>query len=193
MRNMLNTGLLTLGRQFDSVTFSHSLRVGMLAHAMAEELDMPAQDRHRFTLACCFHDVGKLLVPQAILSKPFALDEAERAMLQAHPVLGIRLVRKLGWRDRRMIDTVRSHHERWDGGGYPDGLAGERIPQWARMCAVADAFDAMVQPRSYNRVRSIREAREELYRQQSVHFDGTYVDLFLKIPEPAIHRIQNLN
>jgi HD-GYP domain len=89
-----------------------------------------------------------------------------------------------------MIATVRSHHERWDGTGYPDGLRGESIPPWARLCAVFDSFDAMVQTRSYNRVKTAAEAMDELRKQSGLQFDPTSVELFFSIPEIAIEKIR---
>ncbi|MBB6635037.1 HD-GYP domain-containing protein [Cohnella thailandensis] len=192
MRKSLSSGLRTLGRSLDSVTFSHSLRVGLLAQAMSEPLRMSDEDRQKFTLACCFHDIGKLGIPDSILLKSAPLDPSEKIRLRAHPLFGLEFIRKLGWSDRRMLDTIRSHHERWDGTGYPDGLSGRRIPSWARMCAVIDAFDAMVQPRSYNSVKSLKEAKEELDAQRDVQFDGRYVDLFLALPDSTVERIQSI-
>lgn len=186
MRNTLGKDLTILGCSLDPDTFSHSLRVGMLARFMAQAIGMPEDDERRFTLACCYHDVGKSLIPASILTKRQSLDPDERQYVWKHPLLGVELVRKLGWQDERMFATIRSHHEKWDGTGYPDGLSGERIPVWARICAVADAFDAMVQPRPYKRMMSVSEARKELRRQRNAQFDRTYVDLFLELQQDDV-------
>ncbi|MCC3372340.1 HD-GYP domain-containing protein [Cohnella sp. REN36] len=190
MPSLIRSELKALGLRKDPATFSHSVRVGMFAQAAARKLGMSEDEKRRFTAACGFHDIGKLLVPHDLLVKRLPLDEAERARIREHPLLGERLIRQLGWRDPRMIATVRSHHERWDGKGYPDGLRGERIPPWARMCAVFDAFDAMVQIRSYNRVKTVAEAADELRGQSGIQFDKTCVELFLSIPEITIQKIQ---
>lgn len=191
MANRIRMGLMALGLRQDPDTFSHCVRVGMLAKAMARALRMPNDEERKFIAACSFHDVGKLFVPKEILAKRLPLDEDETAKLREHPLLGARLLQStLGWDDPHMLATVRSHHERWDGGGYPDGLSGAEIPPWARMCAVIDAYDAMVEPRPYCRVKSPEEAREELRSQRGSHFDETYVDLFLGIPEISIEKIR---
>ncbi|MFC4597329.1 HD-GYP domain-containing protein [Cohnella hongkongensis] len=190
MPNSIRSELKATGLRKDPITFSHSVRVGMLAQAAARELGMPEDDRRMFTIACSFHDIGKLLIPHSLLAKPIALDDAEQARIREHPLLGVRLIRQLGWQDPRMIATVRSHHERWDGTGYPDKLRGELIPQWARMCAVFDSFDAMIQPRPYNRVKTVAEASDELRRQSGTHFDKACVELFLSIPEIKVEKIR---
>ncbi|XID90736.1 HD-GYP domain-containing protein [Paenibacillaceae bacterium WGS1546] len=190
MPNLIRSELQALGLRRDPATFSHSVRVGMLAQAAAGQLGMQEDEKRMFVAACSFHDIGKLLVSRELLVKRLPLDEAERAQIREHPLHGVRLIRRLGWRDPRMIATVRSHHERWDGTGYPEGLQGERIPHWARMCAVFDSFDAMVQSRSYNRVKTVAEAADELRRQSGFQFDKSCVELFLSIPEITIEKIR---
>ncbi|MFB9276083.1 HD-GYP domain-containing protein [Cohnella cellulosilytica] len=190
MPNLIRSELHALGLRKDRATFSHSVRVGLLAQAAARLLGMPEDEERMFTAACSFHDIGKVLVPRELLVKRLPLDEAERELIRRHPLFGVRVVRRLGWRDPRMIATVRSHHERWDGTGYPDGLRGEGIPQWARLCAVFDSFDAMVQARAYNRVKTTAEAADELRRQSGLQFDPASVELFLSIPEIAIEKIR---
>ncbi len=190
MSNLIRSELHALGLRKDPATFSHSVRVGQMAQAAARQLGMPEDEERMFTVACSFHDIGKLLVPRELLIKRLPLDERERERIREHPLLGVRLVRRLGWRDPRMIATVRSHHERWDGTGYPDGLSGESIPSWARLCAVFDSFDAMVQSRSYNRVKTMGEAADELRKQSGHQFDPASVELFFSIPEIAIKKIR---
>lgn len=167
----------------DPITFAHCVRVGMLAKTMAGVLKMPNDEEQKLVMACSFHDVGKLFVPKEILAKRFPLDEEETRKIRAHPVVGAEfLQRTLGWSDGQMLATVRFHHERWDGSGYPDRLQGADIPPWARICAVIDAYDAMVESRPYNRVKSPEEARKELRKQRGRQFDELYVDLFMEIP-----------
>ncbi|WP_211093557.1 HD-GYP domain-containing protein [Cohnella fermenti] len=189
MKASLLAGLRTLGRQLDSITFSHCLRVGLLAQAASVHLRMSDEDRSKFALACCFHDIGKLRIPSSILMKNSSLEPFEARQLRDHPIYGLEYTAQLGWNDSRMLETIRSHHERWDGSGYPDGLSGEGIPAWARLCAVIDAYDAMVQPRSYNCVKSIPEAMEELDLQRNAHFDSACIDLFFRIPRSTIESI----
>lgn len=179
--------LLALGFRQDSVTFSHCMRVGMHARDMAKAVGMSEEKERMFTIACCFHDIGKLLIPHELIEKRLPLNADELAVMREHPVLGVELVRSmLGWRDPDMLAIVRSHHERWDGGGYPDGLYGTAIPEWARMCAVIDAYDAMTRHRSYNRIKTDAEARDELRKQRGIQFDSYYVDLFLEMSSCSV-------
>nr|HPN82775.1 HD domain-containing phosphohydrolase [Spirochaetota bacterium] len=129
------------------------------------------------------HDVGKIGIPEAVLTKPGKLTDEERTVIRQHPVIGERICRPLR-STSSIISIVRSHHERWDGHGYPDGLSGETIPVEARIVSIADSFDAMVFDRVYrpalglDRARSI--FREERDRGQ---WDPHLVDIFLSIHE----------
>lgn len=190
MAELRTADLLALGLRHDSVTFEHCARVGLHAKDMAKAAGMSEDEERMFTVACCFHDVGKLLIPHEVLNKRLSLDPGEMELIRRHPVLGVEVVRNLlGWRDPYMLAIVRSHHERWDGGGYPDGLRGTEIPAWARMCAVIDAYDAMTQHRSYNMIKTEKEARDELRRQSGIQFDACYVDLFLSMPAYSVAAI----
>ncbi|MDQ6419324.1 HD domain-containing protein [Paenibacillus sp. LHD-117] len=187
MAELMSAELFALGLRLDPVTFDHCVRVGMHARDMARAVGMSDAEERLFTVACCFHDIGKLLIPHELLAKRLPLDVDEMALIREHPVLGVEMLRSLlGWRDPDMLAIVRSHHERWDGRGYPDGLRGTAIPEWARMCAVMDAYDAMTRHRSYNRVKTDAEAREELRSQRGIQFDGVYVDLFLETSTSSV-------
>ncbi len=154
---------------------------------------MSIESERMFVEACRFHDIGKLLFPKDLLSKKKPLEANERIIIREHPVLGEQMASELlSWREPRMLTIIRSHHERWDGTGYPDGLRGKQIPIWARICAVIDAYDAMVHSRSYNRVKSIDEAKDELREQSGKQFDGACVDLFLSISNASSHPSKSL-
>src|SRR3954468_19246312 len=127
----------------DGATGAHTWRVVLYARIIAEELGADAGFVRRFSIAAALHDVGKLDIPARILRKPGSLSPREYAIMQRHAPRGERRLSRMGQRDRFVLSLVRSHHERWDGAGYPDGLAGEAIPEPARYFAVIDSFDAM--------------------------------------------------
>jgi len=161
----------------DAATGRHSRAVGALAARVAGHLDLGAEQVELVRLAGVLHDVGKLAVAREILRKPGPLDGAERRALERHPVIGFRLL------DRLSIEPVATwvlhHHERWDGRGYPAGLAAQEIPLGARILLVADAFDAMTTDRAYRRRLSQTEAVAELERCAGTQFDPGVVAAFI--------------
>jgi putative nucleotidyltransferase with HDIG domain len=161
----------------DAYTGSHSERVAALSELIAEQLGLPADDVELTRLAGSLHDLGKLAIPEEILRKPAALTEAERIVLERHPQIGFRMLESLGVDP--IADWVLHHHERWDGTGYPDGLAGETIPLGARIIFVADAFDAMTSNRLYRESMPREAALQEVERCQGTQFDPTVVHAFL--------------
>jgi len=153
----------------DAYTGSHSQAVGELAARVALELGLPQEEVELVRLAGRLHDLGKLAIPEEILRKPGELDEAERLVLERHPQIGFRMLRSLGVEP--VATWVLHHHERWDGSGYPDGLAGEAIPLGARIVFAADAFDAMTTERVYGECRTEMDALAELERVAGEQLD----------------------
>jgi HD-GYP domain-containing protein (c-di-GMP phosphodiesterase class II) len=129
------------------------------------------------------HDVGKIGIPDGILQKPGPLSPAERRRMQTHTVLGEAMLSGVAFLKGEGLKIVRSHHERWDGRGYPDGLAKGEIPLGARIFAVADALDAMTSHRPYRRAMSWEAARTEILAQRKRQFDPDVVDGFLHVEE----------
>ena len=168
----------------DVYTGSHSQRVGEYAARIARRLgvDEPAVELIR--LAGTLHDLGKLAIPEEILCKPGALSRAERLVLERHPQIGSRMLESLGVAP--VAEWVLHHHERWDGGGYPTGLAGQEIPLGARILFVADAFDAMTSERAYRERLSEREALAELERCAGTQFDPAVVAAFVEELVPGL-------
>ncbi|AUH40729.1 metal-dependent phosphohydrolase [Streptomyces sp. CMB-StM0423] len=158
----------------DRYTRGHSERVGRASVLIARELGMDERRQEVLRFAGILHDVGKLGVPTRILCKDGPLTPEERRIIELHPEYGHEIVRGIGF-----LEEVRSailhHHERMDGGGYPYGLTGERIPEYARVVAVADAFDAMTSTRSYRRAREVPAALAELRRCAGAQFDPRMV------------------
>jgi HD-GYP domain-containing protein (c-di-GMP phosphodiesterase class II) len=135
------------------------------------------------------HDIGKIGIPDAILLKPGPLTPEEWAIMRTHPEIGKRLIERIPFL-RGAVPIVYSHHEKWDGSGYPCALRGEEIPLGARIFAVVDAFDAMTFDRPYSRAVPFDAAKAEIKRCAGTHFDPTVVDGFLKVPESLLDEIR---
>jgi HD-GYP domain-containing protein (c-di-GMP phosphodiesterase class II) len=163
----------------DPVEAAHAARVTDLAARLAAWLDWDDARLYSIYLGGPLHDIGKVAVSEAILSKPGPLDPDELAEIQTHPAVGARLIGALA-PTREAIPFVMYHHERWDGGGYPSGLAGAAIPEGARILAVADAFDAMTSTRPYRRALPIERALREVERCAGTQFDPEMAHAFLE-------------
>ncbi len=176
----------------DVYTRGHSDRVSRGSAMIAREVGMRASRVEAIRYAGMLHDVGKLGVPTTVLQKSGPLSEEEFAAIQLHPMRGLEIVREIGFLDEALAGIMH-HHERMDGRGYPMGLAGDEIPEFARVIAVADAFDAMTSNRSYRGARSIEEAIADLQKWAGTQFDPALVDAFVAAlaregwsqPEPA--------
>ena len=163
----------------DPYTNGHSERVSEYAHMLAELVGYEPAMADEVRTAGLIHDLGKLGIPDSILCKPAALTPEEEAIVRSHPTLGesvLRCVRLL----EQVIPAVLHHHERWDGGGYPDGLSGEDIPLLARIAGIADAFDAMTTDRPYRPALSFDKAFSELRAGAGRQFDPSLVEPFIE-------------
>jgi two-component system cell cycle response regulator len=152
----------------------HTAAVSALALAIAKELKLSAAERRCVELGALLHDVGKLSIPDRVLTKPGPLNELEWTAMRRHAALGERLLAHI-LDQAAVLAIVRSHHERWDGSGYPDGMSGDEIPLAARIVAVADAFQAMIEPRPYRAPRTPASALEEISSQSGRQFDPVCV------------------
>jgi len=177
----------------DFYTRGHSDRVSRGSVMIAREIGMRGERVEAIRYAGMLHDVGKLGVPTKVLQKTGKLTEEEYAAIQLHPMRGLDIVREIGFLDEALAGIMH-HHERIDGRGYPMGLAGDEIPEFARVLAVADAFDSMTSTRSYRGARPVAEAIEELRKWSGTQFDPAFVDAFVAAlkregwqrPEPVI-------
>jgi response regulator RpfG family c-di-GMP phosphodiesterase len=162
----------------------HSQRVRSYAVTLLEQLDPPALERDPgIEYGFLLHDVGKIGIPDAILRKPGPLTRTERLRMQTHTLIGERMLGGIPFLQGEGLRVVRSHHERWDGGGYPDGLADHGIPLAARVFAVADALDAMTSNRPYRRALPWEDAHDEIVAQSARQFDPHVVEAFLECEE----------
>ena len=164
----------------DSYTQQHSQRVTEWSIRIAEAMGCTQDELDTIKFAGILHDIGKISISDSILLKNGRLTEEEMKMVQTHPVVGERILQPLGLLPiERAI--VRHHHERWDGKGYPDGIAGNDIPLLARIIAVADSYDAMTSNRPYRMARGSKEAIDELVKCSGTQFDRSIVDIFRKV------------
>lgn len=162
----------------DPYTAGHSARVQGLAVSLGIELGLDSGRLTALGHAALFHDIGKIAVPDAILTKPTRLDHAEYDVMKLHSAQGAEIVGRLG-RLRGSVPLIRHHHERWDGLGYPDRLAGDEIPLEAAIIGLADAWDAMTTDRPYHRALTLEEAFREVRNGRGSQFSPVVVDAFL--------------
>jgi HD domain-containing protein len=162
----------------DFYTRGHSDRVSRGSVMIAREIGMHNERVEALRFAGMLHDVGKLGVPTRVLQKTGKLTDEEYAAIQLHPMRGLEIVREIGFLDEALAGIMH-HHERIDGRGYPMGLAGDEIPEFARVLAVADAFDSMTSTRSYRGARPVVDAIEELRKWSGTQFDPAFVDAFI--------------
>ena len=164
-------------------TYEHCVRVARSSRLIGRAFGFDGSRLQQVALTAMMHDIGKLLVPDFILTSPRRPTAVERFVLNRHPSLGALLSSYYGLPAELRIRT-QHHHERWDGRGYPHRLGGEDIPLMARIVQVADSFDAMTDQREYNTPRTREEAVEELRRESGRQFDPRVVEAFLDtLPE----------
>ena len=186
------TTLEALGSALDTRdigTESHSRRVHGYALATAKEYGVPQELVRDLAHGVLLHDIGKIGIPDAILLKPGPLTPEEWKVMRTHPEIGKRLIERIPFL-RGAIPIVYSHHEKWDGSGYPRGLGGADIPLGARIFAVVDAFDAMTFDRPYSKAIAFEAAQAEIKRCAGTHFDPEVVEAFLRVPAQLLDEIR---
>ncbi|HEY5428622.1 MAG TPA: HD-GYP domain-containing protein [Solirubrobacteraceae bacterium] len=172
----------------DAYTGKHAERVAAYGIEIARAVGLPRPDAPEMEFGFLLHDIGKVAVPDSILYKPGSLTSEERALMARHPAVGAEIVRGIEFL-AEAAEVVRSHHERWDGLGYPDGLAGEDIPVAARVFAVADVLDALTTDRPYRAAFSLRQARAMIVEEAGSHFDPDVIAAFRGIDDATFVRI----
>jgi ribonuclease P protein subunit RPR2 len=173
----------------DAYTGKHAERVAAygleIARALGSRLAVDPEIEFGFLL----HDIGKVAVPDAILYKPEPLDRHERTLMERHTVIGVEILRDVGFLGEAK-EVVRSHHERWDGEGYPDRLGGDEIPLAARVFAVADTLDALTTDRPYRPASPLAKAREIIDSMSGTQFDPDCAAAFREVPDDVLERIR---
>jgi response regulator RpfG family c-di-GMP phosphodiesterase len=172
----------------DPHTGRHAQRVQQYALTLTEAVDPTLLDDPGLEYGFLLHDIGKIAIPNHILDKPGPLNDTEWRVMQAHPTIGAEILSDVTLLDGHGIEVVRSHHERWDGTGYPDGLAGADIPLGARIFALADALDAMTSDRPYRRALGWRRTTDEILAGNGAQFDPRVVRAF-SLRERHLRRI----
>jgi putative nucleotidyltransferase with HDIG domain len=172
----------------DAYTGKHAERVTAYGLELIKAMGIEIPEEQELEFGFLLHDIGKVAIPDAILYKPSTLTEKERALMAQHPVIGAQIVRGIEFLSDA-VKVVRSHHERWDGTGYPDGLAGEEIPLSARVFAVADVLDALTSDRPYRPASTLRVAREMIEAESGTHFDPSIIAVFRTIDDTTFERI----
>jgi putative nucleotidyltransferase with HDIG domain len=166
----------------DRATSDHTLRVVALALSLARKLEFSRPDQEAIRLGALFHDIGKMGIPDSILSKNGPLDEDEWEIMKLHPLYGCAILETMVFL-QPALEIVRSHHECWDGSGYPDGLQGEQIPRSARLFAVVNVWDQLCSPKPYRPSWPAAEARAYIAAQSGVRFDPLFAAAFLEMQE----------
>jgi len=164
----------------DTYTNGHSGRVAAYAREIARRFGYCEKKEKDIYMMGLLHDVGKIGIPDAIINKPARLTDEEYAVIKTHTVMGAKILRNIKEMPA-LVTGAQSHHERYDGRGYPDGLSGEDIPEEARIIAVADAYDAMTSRRSYRDILPQSTVREELTRGKGTQFDPAFADIMLEM------------
>jgi putative nucleotidyltransferase with HDIG domain len=164
----------------DEYTFKHSINVSLIASMIGKWLGFDAERLKLLSVAGLLHDLGKCKIPNEILNKPAKLDENEYEIMKTHPLFGFSILSESGSQNDDILKAILQHHERIDGNGYPNGLRGESIHEFARIIAVADIFDAMTTDRCYRAKLSPFDVAEELTRLSYDHLDVEIVTLFIK-------------
>lgn len=174
-----------LGKVFDArdpYVGEHAAQVAIYAAAIAEELDLPPEQVRIIRQSGYLHDIGKIAIPEAILHKPSSLTDAEYVLVKSHTEIGANLVAS-SQALSHLAPFIRHHHERWDGKGYPDGLANEAIPLEARILNLCDSVEAMASDRPYHLAKSINEILAEVVRCTGTQFDPVVAKAFVRIVE----------
>ena len=172
----------------DPYTKGHSTRVSKLSLDFVSFLGLPETDRKEMKKAGILHDIGKICLSESLLRKPGPLTREEVEMIKTHAVLGEELCRPLVSM-KKILPSIRHHHERWDGGGFPDGLGGEEIPLMARILAIVDSFDAMVSVRPYRDRRSVRVTLETMRAEKyDGQWDSELLGYFLNMMWPLAEK-----
>lgn len=174
----------------DTYTNGHSTRVAGYSREIARRAGLSEEAQNDIYMMGLLHDVGKIGMPDAIINKPTKLTDEEYSIIKNHPIMGAGILKNIT-EFPKLVTGARWHHERYDGKGYPDGIAGEDIPVEARIIAVADAYDAMSSRRSYRNVLAQETVRSEVEKGKGTQFDPVFAEIMLAmIDEDTDYRMR---
>lgn len=176
------TSLVNALEAKDPYQEGHSKQVKEIALEIADKLEYTKKEKEMLSYACMIHDIGKVGIPDSILMKPETLTEKEYAIMKKHPEIGEFIINP-SIRNKKILNAVLHHHERFDGKGFPDGLKGKKIPESARILAIADSLSAMMSKRPYRKGLSYKDIVEELRKNSGTQFDPRLVKISLKLIE----------
>ncbi|UQN09350.1 HD domain-containing phosphohydrolase [Deinococcus sp. QL22] len=179
--SLLSLGLVLEARDLE--TSGHTQRVVALSAQLAQAFGLPVGEVEELKQGAYLHDIGKLTIPDAVLTKPASLDDDEWILMKKHAPAGHALASMMPTLSRQALLVIRHHHERWDGSGYPDGLAGEEIPLLARIFTVCDVYDALRSERPYKRAWTHEQAVAELLAEREKKFDPKVVATFIELTQ----------
>ena len=184
--------LLRLAEMRDNDTANHIIRIGHLAGLLGETMELPASDVELLQLAAPMHDIGKVATPDAILLKPAALTPDEWDIMREHTTVGYNLLKdSKSTLLQKGAEIAFTHHEKYDGSGYPRGIRGDAIPLFGRITAIVDVFDALTSERPYKQVWPIAQAADRLEADSGTHFDPVLVSAFLSVlPQATTIKLQ---
>ena len=167
-------------KQHDQYAYQHSISASIWAVAMGRQLGLPRHDLRALAVGCMLMDVGKLRVNPELLQSPRPLTDDEAALMREHVAIGLEIVRESGIQNKDVLDIVAHHHERHDGSGYPQGLAGNDIPPFARIAAIVDTYDAVTSDRNHQQAISPSAAIKLLYNSRNIDFQAELVEAFIQ-------------
>jgi HD-GYP domain-containing protein (c-di-GMP phosphodiesterase class II) len=180
MRNKSAMAALLRMRALDDYTFSHAISNAVWGAILARQLGFPPPDINAIALACSLLDIGKVNLPPELLVQPGPPSSEQWEVLKSHVGKGMKLLEENEVKNTKVLLAVQSHHERFDGSGYPEGLEGNQIPLWGRLAAVVDSYDAMISERPYAEAKSSYGAVQELQKQSDVFYQREIVDHFIQ-------------
>lgn len=180
--------LLYLLKQNHPHTYLHSINVANYSVSLGERLNLNKSDLEKLKLIGLLHDIGKLNIPNDILKKPGKLTDEEFEVIKSHPIYSVELLKRAGFTDEEVLRSIKAHHERIDGTGYPRSLKGNQIPLFAKIVSIADSFEAMTSNRCYRSRQDLDYAREELIKGAGKQFDKEIVYVFIDLIDKKISK-----
>lgn len=182
--------LLYLLKQNHPHTYLHSINVANYSVLLGQKLGLDSKSIERLKIIGLFHDIGKLQIPNSILRKPSKLTDGEYEVIKNHPIYSVELLKRAGFKNEDVLRSIKAHHERIDGTGYPEGIDESKIPVLARITAISDSFEAMTSNRCYRSRQDLDYAREELIKGAGKQFDKEIVNVFIDLIDKEISKVK---